>query len=243
MENMNANSIPPLTQEPPRQQSNPLAIVALVIAIVAICLGFVPFLGLIIALVALVLGVVAKGKSRQCGSSGLSIIAIVIAVLALMLGLAFSACSLLVFQGAKTMERELKNQGIDMKELVNELNSEATKARLKSMNEIAKQARAIKESAESASADNSGEGVAQEATDGEDKAEIAPSSQDPTDKGAPEAAAQPKDKGAAEMEAMQRMLEMVGADLNKLPPAEREKIRALMQNKIDGKAQQTATTP
>ena len=45
------------------------------------------------------------------------------------------------------------------------------------------------------------------------------------------------------MEAMQRMLEMVGADLNKLPPAEREKIRVLMQNKIDGKAQQTATTP
>ena len=77
MENMNANNVPPFAGQPPRQQSNPLAIVAFVIAIVAGCLGLVPFLGLVAALVALVLGVVAKGKSAQGGGSGLSIAAIV----------------------------------------------------------------------------------------------------------------------------------------------------------------------
>ena len=235
MENMNANNVPPFAGQPPRQQSKTLAIVAFVIAIVAGCLGLVPFLGLVAALVALVLGVVAKGKSAQGGGSGLSIAAIVIAVLALLIGLASSACSLLVVHGAKTMERELKNQGIDVKELVNELNSEATKARLKSMNEIAEQARAIQESAKAGESD---EGVAQNSTEGADDVQ-----QEAADKAEPEAAAQPKSKNAAEMEAMQRMLEMVGADLNKLPPAEREKIRALMQNKIDGNAQQKATTP
>lgn len=133
MEKMDANQNFSMFPEgrPQTPPSNPLAIVALVIAIVALPLSLVPVIGLVIALVALVLGIVAKGKARQGVGNGAAIGAIVAAVVALLMSLVTSACTLLVVQGVETMDRELKNQGIDLKEIVDELKSEETRVRMK----------------------------------------------------------------------------------------------------------------
>lgn len=132
MDNMDANHdfsmYPEARPQPP--PSNPLAVVALVIALIALPLSLIPAVGLLVSLVALVLGIAAKGKVRQGAGNGAAIGAIVAAAVALLMSLITSACTLLVVQGAKTVDRELKNQGVDLQEIAEKLKSKEARAHL-----------------------------------------------------------------------------------------------------------------
>lgn len=118
MEKMDANhdfSMNPSTR-PPEPPSNPLAVVALVLAFTALPLSLIPILGPLVASGALILGIVAnrKAQHRQGAGNGASVGAIAISVIALLASLLVSACTMAAIQG---VNQGLKKQGVDLHEL------------------------------------------------------------------------------------------------------------------------------
>ncbi|MDR0965906.1 MAG: hypothetical protein LBM75_05305 [Myxococcales bacterium] len=102
--------------QPSLPPSNPLAIVALVLAIMALPLSFVPIGGLLLAIAALVLSIVAHGKSRtrHGAGAGLAVGGITLSILALLLGLMTTSCTLLVVKKAHS---DLSGTGMNLKDL------------------------------------------------------------------------------------------------------------------------------
>lgn len=215
MEKMDANHDFSMYPEgrPQAPPSNPLAIVALVIAIVALPLSFLPVVGLIIALIALVLGIIAKGKARQGVGSGAAIGAIVASTVALLMSLVTSACTLLVVQGAKTMDRELKNQGIDLKEIVEELKSEEARERLTGLRQDLE------------------EEVPASSAAGNTASDAAPTA----------ASLREADQAATRELMMKQLLEKAGSKT--MTPEEMEKVRALLQKEADARTKGSTSTP
>ncbi len=215
MDNMDANHdfsmYPEARPQPP--PSNPLAVVALVIALIALPLSLIPAVGLLVSLVALVLGIAAKGKARQGAGNGAAIGAIVAAAVALLMSLITSACTLLVVQGAKTVDRELKNQGVDLQEIAEKLKSQEARAHLGALK------RDLEIEVHEAGADDGSAPAAASAD-----ASSAPSGEQVP---------------AGELGAVRRLLDR--AVLEKMAPEQRQRVEALLKEQID--ARQGSSAP
>lgn len=99
-----------------QKPAGPLSIVALVLAVAALLLCWVPVAGLLLAVGAEVLAIVARSKSGNSG--GIFIGAIVVGALAAFIGLGSTACGLLFAKGASDLSKEMKASGVDMNGLL-----------------------------------------------------------------------------------------------------------------------------
>ncbi|GEM_PF-5087428 len=99
-----------------QKPAGPLSIVALVLAIAALLLCWVPVAGLLLAVGAEVLAIVARSKSGNSG--GVFIGAIVVGALAAFIGLGSTACGLLFAKGASDLSKDMKASGVDMNGLL-----------------------------------------------------------------------------------------------------------------------------
>jgi uncharacterized membrane protein len=98
--------------EPTSKKSNGFGITALVLGIVAFCLGWTGILGLIVAVLALIFGVLALVKKQ---SKGMGITGIVLGLIALITALIFTLIGVAIFGGAAHVANEAhkEQQAID----------------------------------------------------------------------------------------------------------------------------------
>lgn len=103
-----ANTTPPAAQPPVASSgSNGLAITALVVGIVAFCLGWTGPLGLVLAVVAVIFGIMALVKKQ---SKGMGIAGLVLGGLALIFALIMTMLGAALLGGAAQVANEISNE-------------------------------------------------------------------------------------------------------------------------------------
>ncbi|HEX5017405.1 MAG TPA: hypothetical protein VFX15_07455 [Actinomycetes bacterium] len=104
--------------QPPKQGASGLSIAALIVAILALVLCWIPFVGAIGALVALVLSIAAWMTSKSAGRPvGLAVAATIVSALAAVAGVLLTILILWVFDEFGDDVRECQNQSVTQEQL------------------------------------------------------------------------------------------------------------------------------
>lgn len=120
----------PQSAPPMAQGTNAMAVMGLIAAILGLVLSWVPAVGLLIAVAGLVLSILGRKKALEgAGGQGVATGGLVVSVIALLISLLMTACAAACSLAVHNAQSEMKEQGIDMKQIIEDAKREAEKQR------------------------------------------------------------------------------------------------------------------
>jgi hypothetical protein len=110
--------------------ANVVAVMGLIAAILGLVLSWFPVVGLLVAVAGLVLSILGRKKALEgAGGQGVATGGLVVSIIALLISLLMTACAAACGLAVHNAQSEMREQGIDMKQIIEDAKREAERQR------------------------------------------------------------------------------------------------------------------